>query len=132
MNETKAYIDKAKEWLAKAKNDLKAAEILIKDNEPPTDTVCYHCQQTAEKYLKGFLTRQKMDFMKTHDLDYLLKLCIKIDIEFENYQDDILSLNKYAIETRYPADIPILYSIDEAKKALETAKVIAQFINTKF
>ena len=30
--------------------------------------ICYHCQQAAEKYLKGFLVSKYIPFEKTHDL----------------------------------------------------------------
>jgi len=45
------YLEK---WLAKAGNDLKAAESLI-NQEPEdmvTDAICFHSQQAVEKYLK--------------------------------------------------------------------------------
>ena len=45
-----------KEWFRKGDNDLKNAEIVIQSDDPPTDTICFHAQQCAEKYLKGFLT----------------------------------------------------------------------------
>ena len=39
----------AKQWLAKAKNDLLNADNNLKSDEIPFDTVCFHCQQAAEK-----------------------------------------------------------------------------------
>ena len=37
------------EWIAKAENDLKAAAYLLRlGKESPTDTVCFHAQQTVE------------------------------------------------------------------------------------
>lgn len=43
----------AKDWFKKADNDLKNAKIVIEAEEPPTDTVCFHCQQTADKFRVG-------------------------------------------------------------------------------
>ena len=41
-----------KYWLLKGENDLKAAEgIYGYYKQPPTDTICYHCHQVAEKSL---------------------------------------------------------------------------------
>lgn len=131
MNKNNPSKEKTLEWIKKAENDFRAAEILLSDPDPPTDTICYHCQQSVEKHLKAFLTANEKDFIKTHDLDYLTKLCLKIEKNFENYQADIISLNKYAIESRYPADIPILYSIEEAKQAFETSKEIIRFIKSQ-
>lgn len=42
-------------WFAKAEADLQAAELLLNAANPLLDIVCYHAQQCAEKYLKGYL-----------------------------------------------------------------------------
>lgn len=34
----------------------------IKPN-PPTDTICFHAQQCAEKYLKAYLVYQDIEFI---------------------------------------------------------------------
>ena len=128
MSENNYTEERAREWLRKGDSDIKTAEIVIKDSHPPTDTVCFHCQQAVEKYLKGYLTKKNIDFLKSHDLDYLLKLCVEGDKKFEIYRENVLILNKYGIEPRYPADIPIYYSIEEAKKAIELTKELLLFV----
>ena len=63
------------EWIEKAENDLKnAAHTLKLTRECPTDTVCFHAQQCAEKYLKAYLTGVGVDFPKTHDIERLVKM----------------------------------------------------------
>ena len=44
-------------WLDKANSDLKNAEIILtaQVESPPLDTVCFHCQQAVEKFIKAFL-----------------------------------------------------------------------------
>lgn len=42
-------------WLVKAKRDLLSAEQLAGADFPLLDTAAYHCQQAAEKAIKGFL-----------------------------------------------------------------------------
>ena len=74
-------------WFKKADNDLKNAKAVIEVEEPPTDTICFHCQQTAEKYLKGFLAYHNIEFEKEHDLDYLLDLCCQMDSSFDSLRD---------------------------------------------
>lgn len=128
MNESNFHHQKAGEWFKKGDSDLRSAEILIKEEHPPTDTACFHCQQAAEKYLKGYLTLQKVDFLKSHDLDYLLKLCKESNHKFVDYEEAALVLNKYGIEPRYPADIPVYYSVEETKAAIKLAKEIIRFI----
>lgn len=126
MNDNGYLKEKASEWFRKGDNDIRTAEIVVKEDDPPTDTICFHCQQAVEKYLKGYLTLNGIEFLKSHDLDYLLKLCE--GGEFEIKRQDVLRLNKYAIEPRYPADIPVYYTVEEAKKAIELAKEIMDFV----
>lgn len=128
MNETDFCRQKAGEWFKKGDSDLRSAEILIKEEHPPTDTACFHCQQAVEKYFKGYLTLQKIDFLKSHDLDYLLKLCKDFDSKFADYEEAVLILNKYGIEPRYPADIPVYYSAEETRAAVRLAKELIRFI----
>jgi HEPN domain-containing protein len=45
----------AKEWLEYAEIDLSSAEFLLAMYPLPTAIICYHCQQSAEKCLKGLL-----------------------------------------------------------------------------
>ncbi len=45
----------AREWFGKAERDLLTADTMLGVSPAPTDVVCFHCQQAAEKYLKGFL-----------------------------------------------------------------------------
>jgi HEPN domain-containing protein len=120
--------EKAKQWFAKGDNDIKAVKILAGDSHVPTDTACFHCQQAVEKYLKGYLTLKNIDFLKSHDLDYLLKLCKDVNSKFETIRESALTLNKYGIEPRYPADIPIYYSAEEMKAAMEMAEEAVNFV----
>ena len=119
----------SKEWINKAQNDIKTAKILYQE-KGPTDSLCFHCQQTAEKYLKGFLIFHQKEFPKAHDLILLLNLCRKIDKTFKDIQEEVIALNRYYIETRYPPEVPV-YSRQECKKALKNAERIVQFIADK-
>ncbi len=42
----------AKEWFKIAESDLSSAAFLQKMRPTPVEIICYHCQQSAEKYLK--------------------------------------------------------------------------------
>jgi HEPN domain-containing protein len=67
------------DWIEKAENDWKAIQILSKHKSAPHDVISFHCQQCAEKYLKGFLYKKDITFRKTHDLMELLKQVEKIE-----------------------------------------------------
>lgn len=56
-------------WLAKAHSDLDTARLLIRDEKRLLDVAMYHCQQTAEKAIKAWLTAHDLIFPKTHALE---------------------------------------------------------------
>lgn len=119
------------EWVKKAEDDLRSAEVLIGIEEPPTWVVCFHCQQSAEKYLKGYIEKHNVGFEKAHDLIYLLGLCLGIDNEFKKIQPHSDALNRYSIAPRYPLDEAVEYAIEEAKGAVENAGIVKEFVNKK-
>ncbi|MCX7929058.1 MAG: HEPN domain-containing protein, partial [Patescibacteria group bacterium] len=115
-------------WLTIAENNLKTANILTKSEELVSDSICFHCQQAVEKYLKAFLVFHQKDFRKTHIIAELLKLCIDIDDSFSALKDlNIQSLSIYAIEIRYPDDFYIP-TIEEAKEAISLAEKTKEFV----
>jgi HEPN domain-containing protein len=66
------------QWFDKGKDDLRSAEYLSTMHYlTPDEIICYHCQQSAEKYLKGFIYSHDIEPDKTHDLEYLLEICQK-------------------------------------------------------
>ena len=123
----KQTLELTKEWIKKAENDLRSAEHLITMENPPTDTICFHSEQCAEKYLKGFLTIKGIEFEKSHDLDYLLDECKRENSEFEELRDIAEDLTPYAVETRYPDDF-IEISVNEAGESIEKAKKVKNFV----
>lgn len=68
-------------WVRKAEHDLEAADRIFSDVEGcPFDTVCFHCQQAAEKYLKCLLTCLGIHAPRTHDLRALAVLRSSISL----------------------------------------------------
>ena len=108
------------EWIAKAENDLKNATYTLKlGRECPTDTVCFHAQQSVEKYLKALLVREGVDFPKTHDLEVLTNL-LPPRIRPRLTAGEQAGLTDYATGARYPgwSDIPLT----EARGAVRLAR----------
>jgi len=96
-----------------------------------TDTICFHCQQAIEKYLKAFLTSKNVRFERIHDLLTLLELCIQKDKDFEKLDKErIFELTFYAVDLRY-LDEFYIPSIEEAKSALNIATEVKEFILQK-
>ncbi|HEX3045294.1 MAG TPA: HEPN domain-containing protein [Bacillota bacterium] len=119
-------------WLKKADNDLKNAELILaaQDEDLPFDTVCFHCQQAAEKYLKAFLVNCDTSFPFSHNLADLVELCKQSDITFSSIQRKAEELTPYAVALRYPDDF-YLPSKEEAREALAIAKEVREFILTR-
>ena len=118
-------------WLAKAESDLKTAQILIKDKDPPTDSICFHAQQAVEKLLKAYLTYFDIKVPKTHDIATLLKLCLEVDKDFKELDlEKLEELTFYAVELRYP-DAFYQSSKEEAKEALHQAIHLKKFVLKK-
>jgi len=67
----------AKEWFKIAESDLSSAAFLQEMRPTPVEIICYHCQQSAEKYLKGFLSLKEEEIQKTHDLVLLSSMSPK-------------------------------------------------------
>ena len=77
-----------REWVAKAEEDFLTAEAVHRRRSRPLpNSVCFHCHQCVEKYLKAALTSQKKSVPKTHDLIMLLELLTPLDGEYEFIRD---------------------------------------------
>ncbi|SFV52906.1 hypothetical protein MNB_SV-12-1353 [hydrothermal vent metagenome] len=118
-------------WIYKAKNDLKSALKLLDGDDPIMDTAIYHTQQCAEKALKGYLAFQKQPLKKSHDIELLVEICSKIDIEFEKLYEYSENLTPYATAFRYP-DIYLEPDYDEVYEAIGMAREILEFVEKKF
>ena len=69
-----------REWIKKAEGDFLAATALAGRRKIPLhDQVCFHCQQSAEKYLKARLEEAHIFSPKTHDLKKLLNLVLPVE-----------------------------------------------------
>ncbi len=113
------------EWILKAQSDLESAEILFREAGPP-DSICFHCHQSVEKFLKAYLTAEKMRFEKVHNLWSLSKL-LKKDKKLLSFEEKLKLLDAYYIESRYPPDIKS-YSREECAEVLKIAREITQFV----
>jgi HEPN domain-containing protein len=114
-------------WLIKAQHDLAAARKLSADPEPYRDVAIYHCQQAAEKAVKGFLVFHDQPFEKKHDVEVLVTLAMRYDEGFSSWLEAAAYLTPYATEFRYPGDV-LDPELDEFEQALEAANGIYSFV----
>jgi HEPN domain-containing protein len=115
-------------WFAKADADFRTAQLVLAESDPLVDIACFHAQQCAEKYLKGYLITCGLQFRFVHDLAYLTRLCMEQTPDFSAVLDFALELQDYAVNIRYPAfdDEPV--SIESAHRAIERAGFIREFV----
>jgi HEPN domain-containing protein len=91
------------EWVRKAEADYLAANNLKGAKPPLHDAVCFHCQQSAEKYLKALLQQASVTVPRTHDLVSLLSLIVSY-YDLRSFKRGLEFLTQFAVETRYPGE----------------------------
>ena len=119
-----------RKWGIKADHDFLTAQAVRRNEseEILTDTICFHCQQTIEKYLKALLVWKEIDFKKTHDLVYLQTLCVPFAPALRDF--NVRSLSRFGTDIRYPDDF-IMPSIEETDYALGVADQIRGLIRNQ-
>ncbi|MEK7253355.1 MAG: HEPN domain-containing protein [Bacteroidota bacterium] len=71
------------------------------------DTVCFHCQQAAEKFIKGYLVHLGIEFRFSHNLQYLLALVQDMEQVPQEFYDLATDLEDFGVFARYPKLIPL-------------------------
>lgn len=115
-----------KAWCDFANNDLITAKYLLGLHPLKLEIICYHCQQSAEKILKGFLIDKNIDPPKTHDLRLLRRMCEEIADSFDDIEEACVRLTAYSVQPRYPMEIEL--SESDMRQAIKDADIIMNFI----
>jgi HEPN domain-containing protein len=118
-----------RDWLTKASHDLQNAQIVSAAVDAPLDTAIYHCQQAAEKSLKGWLAWRGITLVKTHDLIQLVADAADVHPDFLKFEQAAEILTPYVSAFRYPGltDEP-MPSRAEFDAALQHAQAIYDFV----
>lgn len=118
---------KFKEWFDVAEKDFKGANILYQ-YDGDYGLVLFHLQQAIEKYLKGYLIYKTGMLQEGHSLIKLCKKASEHNIEFRKFIKDCAFLNGYYIETRYPAEDPLIAEEEDVKEGMKFAESFVKFI----
>ncbi|HEY8271741.1 MAG TPA: HEPN domain-containing protein [Pseudobdellovibrionaceae bacterium] len=115
-----------KEWFANANEDLRVAQALwTLGPEKYLKTIPYHCQQTAEKSIKGYLAYKEIKFPKIHDIAILVNLMGPTASELSQLLLKADDLTDYAVAFRYPdASRKNEATVKDSEEALELAKKV--------
>jgi len=114
-----------KEWFDIADDDLEAAKYLNTSHKPNYYIIYYHCSQSIEKYLKGYLMYNNVKFKFEHDLVYLNSECSKINKEFEKLNTNCSIITAGAKRLRYPNRIEL--NKEDVKYAMDFVEYIKTF-----
>lgn len=106
MDEAKR--DYIRQWLNTANKDLRSARRLASEPDPILDTAFFHCQQVAEKSVKGYLAYRDHPLEKTHDIEKLVALAESYEPRFSAWLQAAEMLTPFATTFRYPTDEPEL------------------------
>lgn len=117
-------------WIEKAKNDLLNADNNLASEQIPYDTVCFHCQQAAEKLLKAYLVAHNKAYPITHNLFTILEYILEYDSTAENFRESLAILNPYSVEVRYPGDA-WMPAPSDAKEARQAVQEIYNWVKSK-
>ena len=112
----------AAEWVKKAEGDWNAAQQLnrVRKNQN-YDAICFHCQQSVEKYLKARLEEAGINVPKTHDLIMLLGLAMSLEPHWFALHQFVVVLSPYAVGYRYPG---LASTKADAKAAINACKEV--------
>ena len=114
-------------WIEGAKNDLEAAELLIKNRKILHGL--FFCHLSIEKAIKAFVVKETKEVPpRSHNLIYLSEMAnLIIDEDFTVF---IGVLMKYQLEGRYPDYQPELPSSEVTNDYfLKTKKLLQWLVN---
>ncbi len=118
-------------WLLKARNDLETARQISNLPDGHLDAAIYHCQQAAEKAVKGFLAFHDHRLERTHDVERLVGLAATREAGFANWINVASLLTPYATAYRYPGEAGILEpGREEFGDALASATELVAYVRS--
>jgi len=113
----------AAQWLRYANEDLRNAELALREREMSVPRHAgFAAQQAAEKAIKAVLVAQQLSFPFVHDLRRLLDLLD--DAEVVGATRDADGLSEWAVQPRYPGEDDAEWP--EAEQAVADARAIVE------
>jgi HEPN domain-containing protein len=94
--------NEAGRWLAVAIVDIRVVHLCLGADEPMLGIAAYHCQQAAEKAVKGMLVMADIAFAKTHDMARLGGLAASHYPDWRHMLAEMGRLTVWGHAYRYP------------------------------
>jgi HEPN domain-containing protein len=111
-----------------AKKDLRSAKILF-EHEADNEIICFHCQQAIEKYLKGYIIYSSGELKEGHSLLKLCKYVMSTEKTFNDLLKDMAFVNTFYIETRYPAEDPLIVTTEDVEECFKIMNKVVEKID---
>ncbi|MGH6899755.1 MAG: HEPN domain-containing protein [Geminicoccaceae bacterium] len=92
----------AERWFEVAAEDLRLVRAALGLKPPSYAGGTFHCQQAAEKIVKGLLVVRARRFTKTHDLARLADQCLRDWPDLRRELERCRPLTQWGIQFRYP------------------------------
>ncbi|MCH7761885.1 HEPN domain-containing protein [candidate division TA06 bacterium] len=127
--------EEASRWIRQAEDDLRGAEILLKERF--YDKACFISHQVIEKSLKAYLYFQGEAKVLGHSLLSLCDRTSGYDDSFKAFRKRLKAIEGYYVDTRYPNSIEDSYipteffEEEDAKDAFTLAGEILSFVRKK-
>ena len=91
-----------KTWLARARSNLRRAELGRQHPDILFEDLCFESEQAVEKALKSVCVHLGIEFPKTHSLVYLMDLIERAGLSIPEGIKKADVLTRYAVAARYP------------------------------
>lgn len=127
-------LTEGRRWFEQAEHDLAAARLLAENGH--FNLACFHCQQSAEKALKGYLLARGAHDLRSHSVAALSGDAATFDPGFRDIKKRAALLDKHYIPTRYPNGLPgglpsEAYGAEDSDTALKTATEVLGFVRVR-
>ena len=112
-----------REWVRCAEEDFDVATALMRRRtRTAANSIGFHAQQCAEKYLKARFEEAALNVPKTHDLVALLQLLLSVEPLWVSFAPAFRRLNDYAVKFRYPGHVATRIDARVALKACRSIR----------
>jgi HEPN domain-containing protein len=114
-------------WLARAREDVAAAELLLRDPDLILSSAL-HCQQAAEKLAKAVLIVLGTEYPRIHDIGKLGRFVGADHQEIREALSDLGGVTDWYITTRYPDEGYVTPSYADVEAALTKIKALYELV----
>jgi HEPN domain-containing protein len=127
--DSRKQAEEAKRWLDAAAEDLRLVDAALGLEPSSYAGATFHCQQAAEKIVKGLLVARARRPTKTHDLQRLADQCAKDWPAFARELDLCRPLTQWNTESRYPRPDEVAELVPPIREIVRVAADLRGFLS---